>query len=620
MKHNTLESTQTLSQPISDPLNDKAPRTALVAHTMERTEVIILEADKPVIVGRAPVSGIGLHDANLSREHARFTLTNGRVNVEDLGSKNGTFLAGRRVEKAVLDMGDDVVLGAVRIRVQLLGEMGQPLGIEGEERFRRHLEEEVSRALEFRRPFAFVVVRVVDKCTGAPVPQGVSAWLDQIRHRVRSVDRLGLHGQDAVQIILPETSLPMAENLAHALVAPVASLEIAFLVGVAMHPGVSLNVDELIAFAHQAARRASLEKPIEIFRNDSGILGDEESNQGEIVAGPKMREVLDVVTRVASSRLPVILSGETGTGKEVIARLIHEHGHRKDKRMVRVNCGAIPKDLVESTLFGHERGAFTGALQQQKGVFEDADGGTVFLDEIGELPLSAQVALLRVLETGCFVRVGSTREIAVDVRVVAATHRNLEAMAEEGTFRADLYYRLGGITIDIPSLAARSEDIEPLARRFLRLANENNGRNVQGFAPEAVELMRLYDWPGNVRELRNAIERAVVVTRGALIGPEDLPGRMRNATRQVPVPESNPFRGADSRPGISQAGPTSPASEVNDESGPVRGKVQQYEANVVRDVLVAAGWNRIEAAKQMGIPVRTLSYRMKVLGIKKPEA
>jgi len=347
MKHNTLESTQTLSQPISDPLNhNKGPRMALVAHTMERTEVIILEADKPVILGRAPASGIGLHDAKLSREHARFTLTNGRVNVEDLGSKNGTFLAGRRVEKAVLDMGDDVMLGAVRIRVQPLGEMGQPLGIEGEERFRRHLEEEVSRALEFRRPFAFAVVRVVDKCTGASVPQGVSAWLDQIWHRVRSVDRLGLHGQDAVQIILPETSLQMAENVAHVLAAPVTSVGIAFLVGVAMHPGASLNVDELIASAHWAARRASLEKPIEICRNDTGTANDDESDNKEIVAGPRMRAVLDVATRVASSRLPVILLGETGTGKEVIARFIHEHSPRQGKSSVVFHFGANPTDCV----------------------------------------------------------------------------------------------------------------------------------------------------------------------------------------------------------------------------------------------------------------------------------
>jgi DNA-binding NtrC family response regulator len=280
--------------------------------------------------------------------------------------------------------------------------------------------------------------------------------------------------------------------------------------------------------------------------------------------------------------------------------------------MVRVNCGAIPKDLVESTLFGHERGAFTGAVQQQKGVFEEADGGTVFLDEIGELPLSAQAALLRVLETGCFCRVGSTREVAVDVRIVAATHRNLEAMADAGTFRADLYYRLGGVTIEIPSLAERVEDIEPLTRHFLRLANESNGRSVQGISPEAMDLLRSYGWPGNVRELRNTIERAVVVSRGTIINLEDLPTRVRGA-RVHADRHSEQGRGSDPELLSPQ-----PAAVVED-AAPVRGKVQQFEAKIVRDALEATGWNRAEAAKMLDIPVRTLSYRMKVLGIKKPE-
>jgi transcriptional regulator with GAF, ATPase, and Fis domain len=278
---------------------------------------------------------------------------------------------------------------------------------------------------------------------------------------------------------------------------------------------------------------------------------------------------------------------------------------------VRVNCGAIPKDLLESTLFGHERGAFTGASQQQKGIFEEADLGTVFLDEIGELPLAAQAALLRVLESGAFCRVGSSREIAVDVRVIAATHRDLEGMAASGAFRADLYYRLGGVVIEIPPLRARLDEVEPLAMRFLRMANAANARSVEGFDVEALAALAAYAWPGNVRELRNTVERAVVVARGATVGLVDLPARVRArplaSDPQVTAPmEVMPV----------DAPPPPPRDEA---PGPMRGKVQGYEANMLREALEAVGWNRNLAAQRLGMPVRTLSYRMKVLGVRKPE-
>lgn len=327
----------------------------------------------------------------------------------------------------------------------------------------------------------------------------------------------------------------------------------------------------------------------------------EEGTEGALIAGQAMRPVLETVASVATSRIPIILQGETGTGKEVLAQLIHESGPRKGRRMVRVNCGAIPKDLVESTLFGHERGAFTGALQQQKGVFEEADGGTVFLDELGELPPAAQASLLRVLEVGAFSRVGSNRELQVDVRIVAATHRDLEAMVEEGTFRSDLYYRLSGVVIEIPPLRERPDEIEPLARRFLHAANKANGRRVEGISPETLALLKAYPWPGNVREMRNVIERAVVVTQGALIGPEDLPARVRTGGRS---PEA----------GVSKA--SAPGASEPEQ---VREKVHQFEARMLQEALAGTGWNRAEAARKLGMPVRTLSYRLKVLGVKKPQ-
>lgn len=313
----------------------------------------------------------------------------------------------------------------------------------------------------------------------------------------------------------------------------------------------------------------------------------------------KMREALEAARCVADARVPVVLQGETGTGKEVLAWFIHQHSPRRGRRMTQVNCGALPKELIESTFFGHERGAFTGAVQQQKGVFEEADGGTLFLDELGELPLAAQASLLRVLETGTFCRVGSSREVAVDVRLIAATHRDLETLVESGSFRADLYYRLSTIVVEIPPLRERLDEVELFARHFLGLANKANGRSVQGLVPEALALLRAYPWPGNVREFKNAIERAVVMARGTVICPGDLPERVRL------------FQAGASRepsPGMSPQPAVTPARE----------RLQQYEVQLLSEALEGVGWNRAEAAKRLGIPVRTLAYRMKVLGLSKP--
>jgi transcriptional regulator with GAF, ATPase, and Fis domain len=324
-----------------------------------------------------------------------------------------------------------------------------------------------------------------------------------------------------------------------------------------------------------------------------------------IAGSPAMREVLDMAARVALAAVPVILQGETGSGKEVVARFVHDRSPRASQPMVSVNCAAIPASLVESTLFGYERGAFTGAAQRQKGVFEEADGGTVFLDEIGELPLPAQAALLRVLETGRFARVGSPREIAVDVRVVAATHRDLEALCEAGQFRSDLYYRLSVVVIPLPPLRARVDDIEPMARRFLA----HSGGRVRDLAPSALACLRAYAWPGNVRELRNTIERAAILAPGLVIREEDLPARVREATSAVvpPPPPSSAARVT-----------LPPTSGEGAALGDMRAQMAEYEAKRIRETLEASGWNQSEAARRLGMPIRTLSYKVKVLGLKKP--
>jgi DNA-binding NtrC family response regulator len=559
----------------------------------------LLSPGTPLIVGRAPAAGLRIDDPTLSREHARFLLSGSRVLVEDLGSKNGTFFAGGRVTRVELTIGDEIVLGSVALQVQALGAHGDSLGLVREELIRHHMEAELTRARQFRRPFALLLVRVLSP-GGAATPEWEDgAWIEAVRGHLRPVDHLAIYGSSALEVLLPETGAEEAHRIARAMTASRASGGSPLLVGLALYPASGRTADELFEAAREAAHRASPSHPVE--SGPAQVPAREERPEGALIAGRAMRRVLETVASVATSRIPIILHGETGTGKEVLAQLIHDSGPRKGQRIVRVNCGAIPKDLVESTLFGHERGAFTGALQQQKGVFEEADGGTVFLDEIGELPPAVQASLLRVLEVGAFSRVGSNRELQVDVRIVAATHRDLEAMVEEGTFRSDLYYRLSGVVIEIPPLRERQDEIEPLARRFLHAANTANGRRVEGISPETLALLEAYSWPGNVRELRNVIERAVVVTQGALIGPEDLPARVQAGGR-------SPEAGASKAPA-----PGAPEQEQ------AREKVHQFEARMLQETLAATGWNRAEAARKLGMPVRTLSYRLKVLGVKKPQ-
>jgi DNA-binding NtrC family response regulator len=321
-----------------------------------------------------------------------------------------------------------------------------------------------------------------------------------------------------------------------------------------------------------------------------------------------MRGLFEQVERIAVSSIPVLVTGETGTGKEVIARAIHDRGPRRGRPLCCVNCGAIPSQLVESTLFGHEKGAFTGAGNQHKGVFETADGGTVLLDEIGELPPGAQAALLRVLESKRFTRVGGAAELEVDVRVIAATHRDLDAMAAAGTFRRDLLYRLNAMTLAIPPLRERRGEIPPLAERFLGETAAENTRQMRGIDTTAMALLCSYDWPGNVRELRNVIERAVVLSRDPVITPNDLPDRLRALTEPIASPHPRDETGPIARLDTEESGATAAA---------LRERVRDFEAAEILAALESAGWNQTLAAQKLQLPLRTLVHKIKQLGIKK---
>ncbi len=337
-------------------------------------------------------------------------------------------------------------------------------------------------------------------------------------------------------------------------------------------------------------RRASRDVP--------GVMPDPERFPGVVGASAKMREVLALVARVAPSRATVFLRGDSGTGKEVVARALHDASPRAERSFVAVNCAAIPEALIESELFGHEKGAFTGASGARQGRFEQADGGTLFLDEVGDLSLAAQAKLLRAVQERQFERVGGSRTVTVDVRLVAATNRPLEQMIRSGAFRLDLYHRLSVVTLTLPPLRDRPEDVPALARHFLRQLGEENGRDLE-LAPETLELLAGCRWSGNARQLRNCLERAVVVAEGRLLGPGDFGCRLGGSSCSCTLEDlAEP-------PGQSEAAPPP--------SLPARAPATE------RDRVVAAldrsGWVQAKAARLLGMTARQLAYRVRKYAI-----
>lgn len=311
---------------------------------------------------------------------------------------------------------------------------------------------------------------------------------------------------------------------------------------------------------------------------------------GRVIIGesPKMKRVLEMVEKVANSNATVLITGESGTGKELIANAIHYNSNRKDKPYVKVNCGAIPESLIESELFGHEKGAFTGAISRKLGRFERANGGTIFLDEVGELSPATQVKLLRVLQERQIERVGGTEVIDVDIRVIAATNRDLKKMVEEGAFREDLYYRLNVMPIELPPLRERKEDIPKLIRYFLKKYCDEMGKPDMDVSDNAMEALVSYSWKGNIRELENVMERLVILSQGNVINKGDLPKELIYDNKQAAefqLPEQ----------GI---------------------KLDEVEKSLIRQALEKCNNNQTKAAELLGITRHTLIYRMEKYRIK----
>jgi len=347
--------------------------------------------------------------------------------------------------------------------------------------------------------------------------------------------------------------------------------------------------DELLSLASRALERRTLEREVALLRSELARTHDLDEIVGE---HPVMEKLHGLIAQVARTSTTVLITGESGTGKELVARAIHRHGPRREGPFVAVNPAAIVESLIESELFGHERGAFTGAHQRKLGKFELAQGGTLFLDEIGTLRAEVQAKLLRVLQEREIERVGGTRSIKIDVRIIAATNTHLKDAVSRGTFREDLYYRLNVVPIVVPPLRERAQDVPLLAEHFLRRDTRDFNKRIEGLSPEAVAALQAYRWPGNVRELKNVIERCVVLADGPVIQLNDLP-------LDVLLPQqATRVRAAEALP----------LNEATD----------QFERQIVLRVLERVGWNLTEAGRILAIHRNSLRVKLARWGVRAP--
>jgi DNA-binding NtrC family response regulator len=361
--------------------------------------------------------------------------------------------------------------------------------------------------------------------------------------------------------------------------------------GAVEHLSKPVELEEARALIQGALKGVGVNREVESLRKAGGL-------SGIVGKSPVMQEVFKKVAAVAGSDATVLLTGESGTGKELLARAVHYNSVRSSGPFEAINCASIPETLLESELFGHEKGAFTGAIRQKPGKFEVAGGGTVFLDEVGEILLAAQVKLLRFLEDRKFERVGGTESISVDIRIVSATNQNLEERVREGRFREDLYFRLNVVRIDIPPLRDRREDVPLLVAYFLDLARG------AGVTTDALELLKNHSWPGNVRELRNAIERGVVLARGTPVRPEHLPETVRS-----PRPLGETDLEARIRELVEKLVAQGQAGDL------YRHVEARWEKALLRRVLEQTGSNQVKAAEMLGINRMTLRKKMEQHGL-----
>ncbi|MBL0217452.1 MAG: sigma 54-interacting transcriptional regulator [Myxococcales bacterium] len=524
------------------------------------SRVVTFADPDELVFGRQADCSVVVDHHSVSRRHARFRRRGGQVVVEDVGSTNGTLVNGTVIDgPRRLAAGDVVSIGMATAVLATSTAARERRHVATVTEFEDRLEAEVDRARRYRRPLGLVMLRF----TGPT--EAMDEFVTAFAPTLRRMDLLAEYSAEELALVLPETGPTAMHSVIERVSKAPAGLSVT--TGAATFPADGANDGELISVARERLRGSA---PAPGAPRPASI----------VVIDPKMKHVMTIVQRVAASPITVLVVGETGAGKEVVAEAIHRAGPRARGPFVRLNCAALSEALVESELFGHEKGAFTGAVAAKQGQFELAAGGTLFLDEIGELPAETQAKLLRVLESRKIVRVGGVREIAIDVRIICATHRDLEAEVKRGRFREDLYFRIGAFVIPVPPLRDRRSEIVPLATQFAAQLSPGGAT----FEPAALALLESYDWPGNVRELRNVIERALVLG-GHHIRPADLPERLTASGSGLP--------------------------------SDIHRRVADVERMAVIDALEAADGKQAKAARALGISRFALMRLMDKHGLRK---
>ena len=557
-------------------------------------------------VGRSPQCEIQIDDASISRNHASVSI-GPPLTIEDLGSANGTRVRDQRLARhapVAITPGEAIQLGAATLIIQRQAAPIRQRRLWTHDYFEVRLEEECARAA--RGGVRFAIMRV--HCTAPTAPQEIQRALGDL---VRLSDVVGEYGPGDYEILLVDTGPEEAEHSEQRIVSELSRHGIPVRVGTACYPRDGRSPDELLARVEQAAR--------------GRVVAEREPPRADVVAERTMQDLYALAGRVANGTISVLILGETGVGKEVLAEKVHKLSPRRDKPYLKLNCAALSETLLESELFGYERGAFTGAVGTKSGLLETADGGSVFLDEVGELPPSMQVKLLRVIEERMVLRVGGLKPRPLDVRFIAATNRDLEADIGRGTFRQDLYFRLNGATLVIPPLRDRLGEIPGLARAFLENAARQAGlADVPELSEEALQALLRYSWPGNIRELRNMIERALLLSGNGPIYTRHLPTEKMRVTFAAPSharPPSAPLHVSAAQV-AAKAEDTAMRPLQPVRSNPVlrRGPKLSLEEEraQIEAALQACGGNQTRAAKMLGIGRRTLINRIHEFGLARP--
>ena len=560
---------------------------ALVVIEDESTWRCPLPQAGTVTIGRVPECELVLREPTASRKHAQIRCDDGRVFVADLGSYNGTSVNGDPIAaERELRTGDVIQICTTMLVFHGGERKAEAAAVVDDATLHQRLAVELDRASRYQRAVTIVAIR----CATAGARDGALA---AIRAAVRSIDTVGTDGATAALALLPELG-PDERGPA------VAAITVALRgrgarVGWAAFPGDGVGAATLLASARAAATAAPIDHAVAADALAGRLaIGD----ATVVVAEPAMVRAFALIERFAVSDLPVLILGETGVGKDSAAVAVHQYSRRTGPLRT-VNCAAIAEGVVESELFGHERGAFSGAVATRVGLFEAAAGGTVFLDEVGELSLAVQAKLLRVLDGKAITRVGATEARTIDVRVVAATNRDLKAEAAAGRFREDLYYRLSGATVVLPPLRERPRELPLLVRELLASACARLGREPVEVTPAAMQTLAHYRWPGNIRELRNAMDYAAAAVDGDAVDLWHLPPTLVGEAPAAPV-----------APDSSSAGP-----RTADGFRPIADELRALERKRMLQALRVADGVQTRAAELLRMPRRTFVAKMREYGL-----